>query len=150
MTAPARPQLTPGQLAALKLVAEGLTLDQTGARLGITHYAVKLRLHRAMARLGARNSTHAVFLACRAGILDGRPQRHGDHAGYAAHKYRGEEPKDCPHGCWEGEQAYRAAQRRAKRARERATGALSRPNGAPGQSGPSGLETACEAPRHAN
>ena len=41
MSAPARPELTPGQLAALKLVAEGYTLDQTGARLGITGERVR-------------------------------------------------------------------------------------------------------------
>lgn len=106
MTAPTRPVLTAGQLAALELVAQGLTLDQTGARLGITHYAVKLRLHRAMARLGARNSTHAVFLACRAGILDGRPQHHGDHNGYEAHVRRGDQ---ICQPCRDGERAYRAA-----------------------------------------
>ncbi|MFD4912807.1 hypothetical protein ACFWNR_06245 [Streptomyces virginiae] len=72
-----------------------------------------------MEKLDAENAAHAVFLACRAGLLDGRPQRHGDHAGYAAHKYRGEDPKDCRHGCWEGEQAYRAAQRAALKARQK-------------------------------
>lgn len=106
MTAPARPVLTPGQLAALELVSEGMTLDQAGARLGITHYAVKLRLRRAMGQLGARNSTHAVLLACRAGYLDGRPQRHGDHNGYEDHRKRRDEICDA---CRAGEKAYRAA-----------------------------------------
>lgn len=111
MTAPARPVLTQDQVAALELVAQGYTLERAGKQLGVTRNAVKLRLHRAMAQLGAENSTHAVFLACLAGILDGRPQRHGDHAGYEAHRRRGENPKDCPHGCWAAEQAHKAALR---------------------------------------
>jgi hypothetical protein len=49
-----------------------------------------------------------VLLACHAGILDGRPRRHGDHAGYAAHVYRGEEPCDA---CRAGELEYRAGLR---------------------------------------
>lgn len=120
MTASARPVLTERQAELLQLVADGLTYPEIAARwcvdLGtVRNYSARLRV-----RLGAHTIAQAVLIACRAGILDGRPQRHGDHAGYAAHKYRGEEPKDCPHGCWEGEQAYRTAQRAALKARQRA------------------------------
>lgn len=106
MTAPARPvlALTPEQVAALELVAQGYTLERAGRQLGVSRNAVKLRLHRAMARLGAENSTHAVYLACLAGVLDGRPQRHGDHAGYEAHRKRGEE---ICQPCRDGEREHR-------------------------------------------
>jgi hypothetical protein len=53
-----------------------------------------------------------VFLAVQAGLLDPR-RRHGDHAGFAAHRYRGEEPCEA---CWEGERAYRRERRAARRA----------------------------------
>ena len=119
MTAPARPELTERQLQVLTLLADGLTHWQAAHRLGISKAALNDRLKEAVRKLGATSTPHAVLIACRAGILDGRPQRHGDHAGYAAHKYRGEDPKDCPHGCWEGEQAYRTAQRRARKARQK-------------------------------
>jgi DNA-binding CsgD family transcriptional regulator len=52
--------------------------------------------------LGAQNMTHAVNLAWEAGLL--RAERHGDHAGYAAHARRGEPPCD---DCRRGERAYR-------------------------------------------
>ena len=71
-------------------------------------WTVAERLRR---KLGATTNEHAVLLACRAGILDGRPQRHGDHAGYMAHIRRGEDPKQCEHGCWAGERDYRNRQR---------------------------------------
>jgi DNA-binding CsgD family transcriptional regulator len=57
-------------------------------------------------KLGARTNEHAVLLACQAGILDGRPRRHGDHAGYEAHRRRGETICDL---CREGERAHRRA-----------------------------------------
>ncbi|MGW6703571.1 sigma factor-like helix-turn-helix DNA-binding protein [Streptomyces sp. NPDC054956] len=108
MTAPARPvvSLTPEQIAVLELVAQGYTLERAGKALGVSRNAVKLRLHRASAQLGAENSTHAVFLACLAGILDGRRQHHGDHNGYEAHIRRRDKICD---PCRDGEKAYRAA-----------------------------------------
>lgn len=113
MTAPARPvpHLTAEQLAALDLVAQGYTLERAGQQLGVSRNAVKLRLHRAMGQLGAENSTHAVYLACRLGLLYGRPQRHGDHAGYEAHRKRGDH---ICRECRDGEKAYRAALKASK------------------------------------
>lgn len=111
MTSPARPALTVRQLQVLGLLADGLTHWQAAHRLGISKTALNDRLKEAVRKLGATSTPHAVLLACRAGLLDGRPQRHGDHAGYEAHRRRGEDPKRCPHGCWAGEQAHKAALR---------------------------------------
>ncbi|WP_411102485.1 response regulator transcription factor [Streptomyces sp. cmx-4-9] len=112
MTAPARPVLTALELETLQLITAGRTYADIGRRRGTSGEAAKQAMHRVMRKLGAGNSAEAVLLACRAGILDGRPQRHGDHAGYEAHRRRGEDPKLCPHGCWAGEQAHKAAIRR--------------------------------------
>ncbi|MGW6946142.1 helix-turn-helix domain-containing protein [Streptomyces xanthophaeus] len=119
MTAPARPELTELEVEVIRLAAEGLGYKEIAERIYvIPRRATEIKTG-ALRKLGARNIASGVYLACRAGILDGRPQRHGDHAGYAAHKYRGEDPKLCPHGCWEGELAYRAERRRARQGRQR-------------------------------
>lgn len=111
MTAPARPVLTRLELETLKLYSAGHGYADIGRQRFTTAYAVKNAMNRAMQKLGASNTAEAVLLACRAGFLDGRPQRHGDHAGYEGHIRRGEDPKGCQQGCWEGERAYRTAQR---------------------------------------
>lgn len=117
MTAPTR-ELARRELQALRLVAAGATHAEAARQLVMTPKGFTATVNRAMRKLGARNAPHAVLLACRAGVLDGRPQRHGDHAGYEAHIRRGEDPKQCQHGCWAGERAYRMEQRRARRAQE--------------------------------
>lgn len=99
-------ELTEHQLRILRMVAAGRTHAQIAAELCLTPKGLTSGVNRVLAKLGASNAPHAVLLACRAGILDGRPQRHGDHAGYVAHVRRGEDPKDCP-PCWAGERAYR-------------------------------------------
>lgn len=109
MTAPARPVLTETELAVLAGAAEGDTYAVIGARLGLHEKSVSKIAVRAGRKLGARSIANAVILACRAGLLDGRPQRHGDRAGAVAHRRRGEDPRDCPLGCGEGEKAYRDA-----------------------------------------
>jgi DNA-binding CsgD family transcriptional regulator len=116
MTMPARSELTDLEQQTLELVAAGLTFPQIGRRVGTTKAAVRARMQRVMRKLGADSSPQAVYLACRVGLLDGRPQRHGDHAGYEAHRKRGEDPKQCKRGCPEGERAHRAAMRAAKEA----------------------------------
>ncbi|MGW6872866.1 helix-turn-helix domain-containing protein [Streptomyces xanthophaeus] len=116
MTAPARPELTALEVEVLRLASEGLGYKEVAERIYvIPRRATEIKTG-ALRKLGAKNVAHAVLLACRAGILDGRPQRHGDHAGYEAHRRRGEDPKLCPHGCWAGEQAHKAAIRAAKAA----------------------------------
>ncbi|MFF4644928.1 response regulator transcription factor [Streptomyces sp. NPDC001389] len=108
------PQLTDRQLAVLELAADGLTYREIARRLGIGPAAVANRAEHATRNLGARTIAHAVLLACRAGLLDGRPQRHGDHAGYEAHRRRGEQPCDA---CREGEREHSKRQWQAEVAR---------------------------------
>lgn len=104
--------LTEHQLDALKRASQGQTHKQIARGLGIDAKSVGKLMTEVFRKLGARNMPHAVLLACGAGILQpGR--RHGDHAGFAAHKYRGEEPCEA---CWEGERAYRRALRAARNA----------------------------------
>ena len=49
--------------------AEGETAEQTGARLYLSTETVKSYRKRIIAKLGARNGTHAVALALRNGKL---------------------------------------------------------------------------------
>ncbi|MFG2328286.1 hypothetical protein ACGFMM_01535 [Streptomyces sp. NPDC048604] len=100
-------ELTDNELAVIRGAAQGDTYAVIAARHGLHAKSVNKIAFRATRKLGGRNIAHAVLLACRAGILDGRPQRHGDHAGYEAHIRRGEDPKQCQEGCWAGERAYR-------------------------------------------
>ncbi|MFD8577351.1 LuxR C-terminal-related transcriptional regulator [Streptomyces virginiae] len=111
MTAPARPQLTEREREVLHLASEGLTYEEIAKRLYVIPRRVTDIKTSALRKLGARNIANGIFLACRAGILDGRPQRHGDHAGYEAHRRRGEEPCDA---CRVGEREHRASMRAAK------------------------------------
>lgn len=111
MTTITRSELTVLEQETLELVSAGLTFPQIGRRLGVTADAAELRMRRVMRKLGASSSAHAVLLACRAGLLDGRPQRHGDHPGYEAHIRRGDKICD---PCRDGEKAYRAALKAAK------------------------------------
>ncbi|MGW3321097.1 response regulator transcription factor [Streptomyces virginiae] len=111
------PALDPRERRVLELSAAGYTYERIAHELDIRRPSVAKLASQLLRSLGARSMPQAVLIACRAGILDGRrQQRHGDHAGFAAHKYRGEEPCDA---CWEGERAYRAAQRAALKARQK-------------------------------
>lgn len=105
--------LTARELELLTRVANGETYIQIARDWVVEEVTVRGTGFRVLRKLGANNITHAVLLACRAGILDGRPQRHGDHAGYAAHVYRGEDP--CA-ACKAGESQYRAERRAARKA----------------------------------
>lgn len=108
--------LTDRQTAVLRLASEGLTHRQIARQVGIAEKSVSYLVSEVLVRLGAENITHAVLLGCRAGILDGRPQRHGDHAGFAAHERRGEDPWACV-SCAAGERAYRRGRRVARKTR---------------------------------
>ncbi|MGV9891684.1 hypothetical protein [Streptomyces sp. NPDC003395] len=114
------PSLSPIELAVLDGVAHGLTYMQIAKKTGYAFRGVTDVGVRVVRKLGATDLAHAVFLACRAGILDGRPERHGDHAGFIAHQRRGEDPWACELGCPEGERAYRRERRAARRAADRA------------------------------
>lgn len=105
---PASRQLTERQLRTIHLASLGQTQKQIARALGIDENSMGRLVSGMFRKLGARSMPHAVLLACRAGLLDGRPQRHGDHAGYVAHTRRGETPCDW---CKEGESAYQADRR---------------------------------------
>lgn len=104
--------LTSHQLEALHLASQGQTHKQIGRALFIDEKSVGKLMTEIFRKLGAKNMANAVLLACREGILDPR-RRHGDHAGFAAHRYYGEDPCDL---CWEGERAYRRDRTAARKA----------------------------------
>lgn len=105
--------LTANEYTVLQRAARGETYVAMGRDMGYAEKAINKMAFRMIHKLGASNITHAVFLACQAGLLDGKPRRHGDHAGFAAHVYRGEEPCE---ECWEGERAYRRGRKTARKA----------------------------------
>ncbi|WP_408994915.1 helix-turn-helix transcriptional regulator [Streptomyces caniscabiei] len=109
---PSNRPLTPRQLDALTRAAAGQTHQQIARAMGIDESSVGKMMTEVFRKLGAVNMPNAVLLACGAGILKPR-RRHGDHAGFAAHRYRGEEPCEA---CWEGERAYRRDRRAARKA----------------------------------
>jgi DNA-binding CsgD family transcriptional regulator len=100
------------ELAVLQRAAQGQTYAVIARGMGFADKSVSKIAFRLARKLGASNITHAVFLACQAGLLDGRPRRHGDHAGFAAHQARGEDPCGA---CLVGERAYRAERRVARK-----------------------------------
>jgi DNA-binding CsgD family transcriptional regulator len=61
--------LTDREEEILAGAAEGETAAQTGARLFLSSETVKGYRKRIIAKLGARNGTHAVVLAIRRGLL---------------------------------------------------------------------------------
>jgi DNA-binding CsgD family transcriptional regulator len=61
--------LTDRETEVLAGAAEGETAAQTGARLFLSSETVKSYRKRIIAKLGARNGTHAVALALRNGLL---------------------------------------------------------------------------------
>lgn len=116
MTAPSsNPQLTDRELAVLHAVANGSSYRELATRWGITEITVRGYGHRLMAKLGANSIAHAVHLGHNAGLLQW--ERHGRHAGFAAHVRAGEEPCD---RCLAGERAYQAGRRAARRSAKEA------------------------------
>jgi DNA-binding CsgD family transcriptional regulator len=108
------PSLNAAEYRVLEGRARGLSYMQIAGQLHYTYSSTVNVGSRVIDKLGARDMAHAVFLAVQAGLLDPR-RRHGDHAGFAAHRYRGEEPCEA---CWEGERAYRRERRAARKARQ--------------------------------
>ncbi|MGH3103220.1 MAG: response regulator [Gaiellaceae bacterium] len=62
-------RLTERELAVLTLLAEGLSHEQIGQRLGIASETVRTHARKAADRLGARTRTQAVATAIRQGLL---------------------------------------------------------------------------------
>ncbi|WP_309031347.1 hypothetical protein [Streptomyces alfalfae] len=100
------------ELRVLEGRARGHSYMQIAAQIHYTYSSTVNVGSRVIDKLGARDMAHAVFLAVQAGLLEPR-RRHGDHAGFVAHRRRGEEPCGA---CKEGESAYRQARRAARRA----------------------------------
>ncbi|WP_420037800.1 response regulator transcription factor [Streptomyces sp. cg28] len=67
--------MPPRELEVLKLIATGFTYEEIAEQQAISVAAVRGVARRMMMRLGALNAPHAVLLAVRAGILDGRVKR---------------------------------------------------------------------------
>ncbi|MCX5584244.1 response regulator transcription factor [Streptomyces erythrochromogenes] len=90
MTAPARPggQLSELETQVLRLAASGKTIAAIAHALGSTTPAVQDARHRLMAKLGARNITHAVHIGHSRGLL--WRDCEGDRASYLRHLHRGE------------------------------------------------------------
>jgi DNA-binding CsgD family transcriptional regulator len=61
--------LTDRETEVLAGAAEGETAAETGKRLFLSSETVKSYRKRVIAKLGARNGTHAVALALRSGLL---------------------------------------------------------------------------------
>lgn len=62
-------ELSPGQVAALRLSAAGFTSREIASRLDSTEQGIHLRLKEAMVRLGAQTRTHAVVIALRRHVI---------------------------------------------------------------------------------
>ncbi|MEU0783484.1 helix-turn-helix transcriptional regulator [Streptomyces sp. NPDC006173] len=102
--------LTARELQILEAIAHGARYAEIAAQLQLAFSSVKNYAQSVTTKLGANSLAHAVHLAWEQGLF--RRERHGDHAGYAAHRYRDEEPCEA---CWAGERAYRAEQRQKRR-----------------------------------
>lgn len=63
------PLLTYSELRALSVLSYGLTVPMAAELLGLSEETVSRQLASARRRLGAKNSTHAVALAIRRGVL---------------------------------------------------------------------------------
>jgi DNA-binding CsgD family transcriptional regulator len=112
------PSLTAREVEYLNRLARGETIQEIARACHYEESGARSIGERLRRKLGAKTNTHAVFLACQAGILDPK-RRHGDHAGFIAHQRRGEDPWACELGCPEGERAYRRERRAARRVADR-------------------------------
>ena len=64
------PELSDRENLVLHLLAGGLTAEEVAERLHIGSGSVRTYIRRMLAKLGARNSTHAVDIAWRIGLFD--------------------------------------------------------------------------------
>jgi DNA-binding CsgD family transcriptional regulator len=106
------PSLTDREAEVLRHQADGTLLRELAAEMHLTISGVSSISMRVMHKLGARNIAHAVHLGHQLGLLESRPPRHGDHAGFMRHFRAGEEPCD---DCLIGEREYRAERKRVRK-----------------------------------
>jgi DNA-binding NarL/FixJ family response regulator len=62
-------ELTPRELAALRLLAEGLPNKTIALRLGISEHTVKFHVNAILGKLGVASRTEAVVRATRLGLI---------------------------------------------------------------------------------
>jgi len=103
-----KPAVNEREIEFLSRLGRGETTRQIAEAWHMEMTSIWTVAERLRRKLGATTNEQAILLACQAGILDGRPQRHGDHAGFVAHTRRREAPCD---DCVRGELDYRAQRR---------------------------------------
>jgi DNA-binding CsgD family transcriptional regulator len=62
--------LSPQQRTVLTLTAMGMAGPDVAGALGVSYETVRMHLKETRARLGARNTAHAVAIALQAGIIE--------------------------------------------------------------------------------
>jgi DNA-binding CsgD family transcriptional regulator len=67
---PHRLSLSPRQLEALRYTSHGCGMLDAGRAMGISMWTVDGHLEQARLRLAAKNTTHAVAIALRLGLID--------------------------------------------------------------------------------
>lgn len=82
MTADHHPPLSPTELSALRLVADGCTNREISVALGVWRgeNAGKLAVRQAREKLGGRNRAHLVDLGYRLGYLEATPLKESEPA----------------------------------------------------------------------
>jgi two-component system NarL family response regulator len=70
LTVPDGVTLSGRQLQLLGLIAAGMATEEAAAQMGVSCETARTHLKRTIGRLGARNRTHAVAMALRAGLID--------------------------------------------------------------------------------
>lgn len=108
------PSLEQREVEYLQRLAQGETIQEIARAWGYEESGARSIGERLRKKLGARTNTQALFIAVQLKFID-PARRHGDHAGFAAHRYRDEEPCEA---CWDGERAYRRELRAARRVRQ--------------------------------
>jgi DNA-binding NarL/FixJ family response regulator len=62
--------LTPGEIAALRLIAAGNANKQIASQLSISEETVKSRVKNILSKLGANDRTHAAMIGLKRGIIE--------------------------------------------------------------------------------
>jgi DNA-binding NarL/FixJ family response regulator len=63
-------QVSATQLEILKLVAEGLSNPEIGAKMSLSVSSVSAHLRLLFRRIGAKDRAHAVYLCLRDGVIE--------------------------------------------------------------------------------
>lgn len=64
------PDLSEREWGILRNLADGMQNEEIGDELGISRMTVMTHIKRILAKLGARNRTHAVAIGFRTGLLE--------------------------------------------------------------------------------